>query len=126
MFGLLLQTVLYQIIQVNNTVPCFLNQSAGAEMWKNCGITTDYLQTMLLPWEWITGGYFSMFLVSLFIGITYIKYHKIVYSMLIGILFLPISHFLFPDEFLSFAIIMTIVGIGLLIGYIYIKQTKEY
>jgi len=67
-----------------------------------------------------------MFLVSIFIGITYIKYHKIVYPIIIGVLFLPISYFVFPEQFLSFAIIMTIVGVGLLIGYIYIRQTKEY
>ena len=122
----LLQYVVYQIIQVNQTTPCFLNASAGADMWRNCGITTDYLQTVLLPWEWITGGYFSFFLVSIFVGITYIKYHKIVYPILVGVIFLPISFFVFPEQFLSFAILFAFIGGGLLVAYIFLRQTKEY
>ena len=113
-------------IDVNETTPCFLNETAGAEVWINCGFTTDYLKAALLPWEWITGGWFSMILVSLFIGITYIKYQKIIYPLAIGIIFLPISFVLFPAQFTSFAMILAIMGIGFLIAYIYIKQTKEY
>ena len=122
----LLQYVVYQIIQVNQTTPCFFNTTAGADMWRNCGITTDYLQTVLLPWEWITGGYFSFFLVSIFVGITYIKYHKIVYPILVGVIFLPISFFVFPEQFLSFAILFAFIGGGLLVAYIFLRQTKEY
>lgn len=126
MLGFLLQTVMYQIINVNNTQPCFLNATAGVDMWRNCGITTDYLKTVLLPWEWISGGYFSFILVSVFVGITYIKYHKIVYPILVGLIFLPLSYFVFPEQFLAFAIIMAFVGAGFLVAYIFLRQTKEY
>jgi len=122
----LIQFVALQIIQVNQTTPCFLNTTAGADMWRNCGITTDYLQTVLLPWEWITGGYFSFILVSIFVGITYIKYHKIVYPILVGVIFLPLSYFVFPEQFLSFAILFAFIGAGLLVAYIFLRQTKEY
>jgi len=121
-----IQLVFYQLINVNNTTVCFLNTTAGADMWRNCGITTDYLQTVLLPWEWITGGYFSFFLVSIFVGITYIKYHKIVYPILVGIIFLPLSYFVFPEQFLSFAILMAFIGGGFLVAYMFLRQTKEY
>lgn len=95
-------------------------------MWKNCGITTDYLQAMLLPWEWITGGYFSLVIVSIFVLITYLKYQKIIYPILIGFMFLPISYFVFPDTFLSFSILMAFIGVGIFIWYAFVKQTKEY
>jgi len=123
-FAILQMTTLQ--IQVNETQPCFLNETAGAEMWLNCGYRDDYLKAALLPFEWITGGWFSMILVSIFIGITYIKYQKIIYPLIIGIIFLPVSFVLFPEQFVSFAMILAIVGIGFLIAYIYIKQTKEY
>lgn len=122
----LLQLIAYQLIQINQTTPCFLNFTAGIDMWQNCGAGEDWLTWMLLPWEWITGGYFSFMIVSVFIGITYIKYHKVIYPILIGVMFLPISYFLFPDTFFSFAVIMTFVAVGILIWYIYVKQTKEY
>jgi len=123
---LLLNVVSLQVIQVNETAPCFLNYSAGAQIFQNCGFGDDYLTAALLPWEWITGGYFSLILVSLFIMISYIKYHKAVYPLLIGITFLPVAFFIFPDVFLTFAFIMMIVTTTILAWYIYIKQTKEY
>jgi len=118
--------VVYQIITVNQTQPCFLNATAGADMWRNCGITTDYLQTVLLPWEWITGGNFSLVLASIFIGITYIKYHKVIYPILIGVLFLPISYFVFPDKFISFAAIFVVAAVAFSVIAIIQRQTKEY
>lgn len=113
-------------VNVNQTTPCFLNYSAGVDLWENCGMDDDYLEAILGPWEWVTGGNFSLVFVSLFITISYIKYHKVVYPIIIGVMFLPVSYFIFPDVFLSWAILMTGVTIGILIWYAYIKQTKEY
>jgi hypothetical protein len=115
-----------QIIQVNQTDPCFMNFTAGAEVWLNCGMTTDYLSFMLLPWEWITGGNFSLIIVSLFIVFSYIKYHRAIYPIIIGMMFLPIAGFLFPDIFLSYAFLIWGVCIAGFIIFIILKQTKEY
>lgn len=115
-----------QIIQVNATDPCLLNFTAGAEMWNNCGITDDYLQFILLPWEWITGGNFSLIVVALLTTFSYIKYHKVVYPIMIGTIFLPISYFLFPGTFLSTAFILAYLAIALVIIFIILRQTKEY
>lgn len=123
---LLFHIVSLQVITVNSTTPCFLNYSAGAEMWRNCGMTTDFITTAMMPWQYITGGNFSMILVSVFCLMTYIKYHKIIYPIMIGTLFMPISYFLFPDQFLSFAILMSFVGIGIMIWYALTRQTREY
>lgn len=114
------------IVDINQTQPCFLNYSAGLDLWENCGIRDDYLTFALLPWEWITGGNFSMVLVSILSLMTYIKYHKAIYPIVIGVMFLPISYFAFPDSFLTFSLIMAGAAIGILIWYIFIKQTKEY
>lgn len=85
----------------------------------------DYLTTAMLPFQWVTGGWFSMIMVSVFVLMTYIKYQKVVYPMIIGTVFLPISYFMFPTQFLSFAFLMVGCGMALLIGYIYISATNE-
>lgn len=85
----------------------------------------DYLVTAMLPFQWVTGGWFSMIMVSVFVLMTYIKYQKVVYPMIIGTVFLPISYFMFPTQFLSFAFLMVGCGMALLIGYIYISATNE-
>jgi len=115
-----------QIITVNNTTPCFLNYTAGVDMWENCGYDVDYIDAAVAPWEWITGGNFSLVLVSIFVLFSYIKYHKAIYPIMIGVFMLPISFFVFPDSFLSWGIVMAFVTMGILIWYVYIKQTKEY
>lgn len=115
-----------EIITVNQTDPCFLNYTAGPELWQNCGFDDDYLTFSLLGWEWVTGGYFSMIVVGIFTMFSYIKYHKMIYPVMIGVLFLPISFFLFPDTFVVWGVLMAFVGIGVLVWYIFIKQTKEY
>jgi len=114
------------VVTVNQTEPCFLNYTAGSDLWQNCGVSDDYLDFALAPWEWITGGYFSMILVSLFIMVTYIKYQKAVYPLMLGVIFLPVSFFLFPDVFLTWGIILTAFTAGIFIWYAFIKQTKEY
>jgi len=115
-----------QVIQVNQTAPCFMNFTAGSDIWENCGMGEDYLESVLLGWEWVTGGYFSMIMVSLFVMISYVKYHKAIYPIIIGILFMPVSYFLFPDIFLTVAIIMAAITIGILVFYAFTRQTKEF
>ena len=95
-------------------------------MWRNCGIQDDWLTFAMQPWQWVTGGYFSMILVSIIIMFTYIKYHKAIYPILIGIVFIPISYQFFPETFVIDAIILTGLEFAILIWYIYVRQTKEY
>ena len=94
-------------------------------MWSNCGAGTDYLKFALLPWMWVTGGWFSMLLAAVIIISVYIKYHKVVYPILIGIAFLPISYALFPAQFINFAMIIAFLGAGLLLVHAFISQTTE-
>ncbi|MGY8984975.1 MAG: hypothetical protein ACKVHG_10345 [Sphingomonadales bacterium] len=94
-------------------------------MWKNCGADEDYLTFALMPFEYITGGYFSMILVIIFIIISYIKYHTVLYPMLIGLLFLPVSYTFFPDTFLVYALTLFGVGIAGLIAYMIIWRTRN-
>src|SRR3990167_4584124 len=72
-----------QIVSVNQTTACFLNYSAGLDIWENCGLDEDYLQTALLPWEWITGGNFSLVIVSIF---TLVSFAFLMTGVTIGIL----------------------------------------
>lgn len=125
MDSILLQLVTLQTIIVNSTSPCFFNQTAGADMFQNCGGAKDYLTMILSGWQWVTGGFFTMLLVSILVAFTYIKYHKGIYPLLIGVLYLPISWFMFPSQFIVFAGIFAAVYIGIIIWYIKTSQTNE-
>ena len=126
MLSQLIQFITFQIIQVNQTTPCFLNDTAGINMWRNCGAGTDYLKFATLGFDWVTGGYFSLILVAVLILITYIKYHKAIYPLIIGIMYIPFSYFVFPNVFLSYGIVLVIVTAGATLYWIYTHQTKEY
>ena len=123
---ILIHIATLQTITVNSTAPCFFNYTSGVNIWQNCGVGKDWLQAFLLPWNWVTGGYFSMIVVAVLILTTYIKYQKAIYPMIIGIVFLPISYFVFPNLFLIWAIVVGVgAGLGLLIAWIFTSQTNE-
>lgn len=112
-------------ITVNATTPCFLNYTASYNMLENCNADDDYIAWLLLGWTWITGGYFPMIIVSLIIGLVYVHYREAIYTIYIGIIFLPISFMFFPDIFLSWAVIMAFVGVGVLIWWAIIKNVDR-
>lgn len=122
----LYQQVYAQTITVNGTTPCFMNYTAGMDLWRQCGFDQDYIAFAMLPWEWITGGFFSMILVSIIILIVYQKYQKAIYPIMIGVSFLPISYTLFPSVFLIWSMVMTGFGIAVLVWYGFIKQPKDF
>lgn len=114
----LMQPALAQeTIIINQTQPCFLNYTAGWEIIQNCNAADDPIRWVLSGWEWVTGGYFTMIMISVLIVIVYAKYREIVYPIYIGIAYLPISFALFPQQFVSWAIVMAFVGIGFAIWY---------
>lgn len=114
------------VINVTQASPCFLNETAGPQVWENCNFDEDWLTGIMLPWQWITGGNFSMIFVSVLILFSYIKYHKLIYPVLMGAILLPTTYMLFPAPFISTAVILAFTGIGMTVAYIYLKQTKEY
>ncbi len=121
----LINFVFFQVININGTgSPCFLNYTSQ-NIWKSCGLDKDFLQSSLIGWQWITGGNFSMIFAAILCAFTYIKYHKVIYPMIIGVLMLPISAFLFPATFFNYAIIMMFAGVGVLIWYIFVSQSNE-
>lgn len=113
------------IIGDESTQPCFLNMTAGASMWSNCGADDDFLDFALMPFEYITGGYFSMIIVTIFVIMAYIKYHNVLYPMLIGLMFLPISYTFFPDVFLVYAVALFAVGGGSALVYVILWRTRN-
>ena len=105
--------------------PCFLNMTAGAQMWDNCGANEDYLDFALMPFEYITGGYFSMILVTIFIIMAYIKYHNVLYPILVGLLFIPISYTFFPEVFLTYAVTLVAIAFTGLLARMIIWRTRN-
>jgi hypothetical protein len=114
------------VIEVGESTPCFMNYTAGVEMWKNCNFDGDPVGAAMLGFEWVTGGLFSMIVVALIVVMVYMKYHTVLYPIAIGIIMLPTSYYLFPDIFMSFAFVMAGVGIAGLIYAIIIMRTKDY
>lgn len=114
-------------IIINQTVPCFLQENVTKiQLLKDCGIKDDFLNTMLLPWEWATGGYFSMLLVIILMFITYMKYSKAIYPLTVGTLYMPMSFYLFPEVFQTMGILFVGVLAGIWIWFIFVRQTKDY
>ena len=105
--------------------PCFLDMDAGASMWSNCGADEDYLDFALMPFEYITGGYFSMIIVTIFVIMAYIKYHNVLYPILIGLLFIPISYTFFPEVFLTYALILVAIAFTGLFARMVIWRTRN-
>lgn len=105
--------------------PCFLDMDAGFEMWENCGADDDYLDFALMPFEYITGGYFSMIIVTIFIIMAYIKYHNVLYPILIGLLFIPISYTFFPETFLTYALTLVAVAFAGLLAKMVVWRTRN-
>ena len=93
-------------------------------MWENCGADEDFISFAMLPFEWITGGFFSMILVSVIILAVYLKYHKVIYAFAIGAVFLPISFEFFPDQFWGFVIIVIVIGFAAGLIYMIKRQTE--
>ena len=105
--------------------PCFLNMTAGASMWDNCGANEDYLDFALMPFEYVTGGYFSMIIVTIFIIMAYIKYHNVLYPILIGLLFIPISYTFFPEVFLTYALTLVAIAFAGLLVKMVVWRTRN-
>jgi hypothetical protein len=55
----------------------------------------------------------------------YIKYHNVLYPMLIGLMFLPISYTFFPDVFLVYAVALFAVGGGSALVYVVLWRTRN-
>ncbi len=117
-----------QVIIVNQTTPCFLNynQTSPIQVWDDCGMDEDWLRASLIGFEYVTGGFFSMFFALLLMLFTYIKYHKALYPIMIGITMLPITFMLFPSNFVIFAVVMVAVVIGITLLKILKNQTSEF
>lgn len=111
------------VITVNSTSPCFLNATAGVHMLQNCmNDNGDIISVSLLWIQWVTGGYFSMILVSMFVLSVYIKYNKVIYAVAIGVVFIPIAFQFFPGAWWGF--IIPVVALGVAVGIIYMIREQ--
>ena len=113
------------IIDGTGTTPCFLNYTAGYHMIEDCNPDGDYMKWALSGWQYITGGFFPMILVSLIIGLVYIHYKEAIYAIYIGMVFLPISFMFFPQVFVAWGILMAFSAIGILIWYAITKNVDK-
>ena len=112
------------VVDVDETTPCFLDYDAGVDMWKDCGMDQDFLKAVLMPMEWVMGGYFSLVIVSIIVVMIYIKYQTVIYPLAIGIIMLPLSYFVFPDELISYVFLFAGIAIYSVIHTIVIKRTN--
>ena len=109
-----------------DTTMCWEKAENGSlNVLRDCGFKDDYLVAAVAPWVWVTGGYFGMILVSVFVLITYIKYRNWVYPGMVGSMYLPVSFYMFPEHFVGTAILFLFVGIGVAVWLTMVRQTKE-
>ena len=94
------------------------------KLFEECNASDDWLGFTLLSWEWVTGGNFSLMLTAVMILVVWAKYRVAIYPLYIGVVMLPISWFVFPAEFLSFAMLLAGVAIGAYIWWIVTRQTE--
>lgn len=115
-----------QYIVVNQTTPCFLNYTASYQMFQNCNADADWLKFALLPFEWVTGGYFSLILATVFVLMTYLKYHKAIYPIVIGCVFVPSAIYLYPETWIGMSLVLVFVVVGIMIYKAMTKQTSGF
>ena len=77
----------------------------------------------MAPWEWVTGGSISMTIAGILILVSWAKYRTAIYPIFIGVVMLPLSYFLFPAEFLSFAFLLAALGVGIYLWWAITRQT---
>ena len=122
---LIMMPAFAQDITIPESEPCFMHFENGTSIWTECGIQDDFLTFALTPFEYTTGGYFSILLISVMVLISYLKYHKAIYPMMIGILYFPSVYFLFPPSYVSFAMTFMAIGYGLMIWFVFVRQTSD-
>lgn len=115
-----------QVINVTETEPCFLNQTAGWQAIEQCGLDEDWLQAALLMFEYVTGGYFTFIIVSVIVFAVYMKYHKWVYTLLVAVLYLPMAVYSMPEWVWPVAIMLVSAGIIAAIYKTLTRGTSEY
>ncbi len=111
-------------IEITSGEPCFLDEDAPHRVLQNCGAKDDWLAFALGPWEYVTGGLFSMVIVAILVLAVWAKYRQAIYPIFIGIVMLPLSWFLFPSHFLGFAVLLAAIGVGALIWWAVMRQTE--
>lgn len=115
-------------VDVGENTPCFMNYTAGVNMWENCnfgGADGDWLSAAVMPFEWVAGGYFTFIVVAILVSMSYIKYHEPLYPLAIGILYIPVAIFVIPEEIMSVAWVFSGVIIGSSIVMIYLQRTRD-
>lgn len=111
-------------VTVPAATPCWQNQG-GLDVWQSCGLHEDYIAASLAGMDWVLGGYLGMTIVSVIMLAIYLKYHIAIYPIIVGLFFIPTSYFIFPDQWVLWAMIMAGVSIGIMIWFTYIHQTRS-
>ena len=111
-------------IEIMPDTPCWLNSTHPHRIMQNCMPQGDWIGFVTSPWEYVTGGLLSMMIVSVLVLVVWAKYRQAIYPIFIGVVMLPISFFLFPNEFLSFAVLLTAIGVGAYIWWAITRQTE--
>lgn len=113
-------------VSLPDTQVCFLNYNLSfVEMWKACGVEDDWLAFLVLPFNWITGGFISLVILAILVWAVWLKYHNALYPLITGIMFLPVAYAFFPEQFLSTVIIIGFFTLGVSLWYAFIRQTRE-
>ena len=114
-------------IIIPDATPCFLEYSSDVEaVWTSCGVKDDWLQFLVLPFNWALGGLLSVIIISLVIWSIWMKYKQTYFAILVGIMLLPVSYSFFPEHFVTTSIILAFLALGIGIWWALVRQTKGF
>ena len=114
-------------IQIPETTPCFLSNQTRVDLWTDCGLGPDgdFLQALATPFVWVTGGFIIPLIIATIMLGVWMKYDKIQYPMIIGIMFLPIIYTTFPQQFVVTAVILSGVALAIMLWVAFMRQTRD-
>ena len=95
------------------------------ENWESCHGDDDWLRAVLMPFDWILGGWFLFLIIAVLVLISWLRYHKAIYPVMVGLLFFPAVYWRFPEHLITMGILLAFVAIGISIYYAFMRQTVE-
>ena len=76
----------------------FCSEQLDGNFLQNCGLDTDFLRQSVLPFIFISGGYFTLIFWSVIVLASYVKYKNAMLTAILGITIFLSVHLVLPVE----------------------------
>ena len=76
----------------------FCSEKVGGSFLQNCALDTDFLRQSILPFIFVSGGYFILIFWAVIVLTSYVKYKNAMLTAMLGITVLFTGHIILPIE----------------------------